>query len=169
MKNSLRFAGISIICWLGLVVVSASAATINSVETELDSVLNNNMIVGHNVEDYYNLAIPADVNDPSDTAGISSADLTESDVSFNALESHDTENIAPSSEATSSPSTFVNVTESSTTETVPLDAADTSNKFADNAPRAENSAFVQELELYAALLVCLGLLGFTARRRRDVI
>ena len=170
MKNSSRVAGISIICWFGLGILSANAATITSfeIESNSNSASNINEIVEHDIDDFHSLTVPAEVNDTSDASGISSAKLPKHDESIITTELIDSENTVLATVATSSPVAFTKVTQAPPTGSASLDAIGTRNEFTDNASNAENSARAQELELYAVLLVCLGLLGLTARRRRDV-
>lgn len=168
MKNSLRLTAISIICCFGLGVVSAKAATINSFESESNSALNNNEIIDHYVDDFHSFVVPSEPNDMSDAAGISNAELPKYNESITTTELIDSENTVLATVETSSPVAFTKVTQASPTESASFHALDTHNEFTDNASNAENSARAQELELYAILIVCLGLLGLTARRRRDI-
>lgn len=168
MKNSLRLAAISIICCFGFGAVSAKAATISSFESESNSALNNNEIIDHYVDDFHSLTAPSEANEMSDAAGTSNAELPKYDESITTTELIDSENTALATVATSSPVVYTKATQASPTESASFHALDTRNEFTDNASNAENSARAQELELYAILIVCLGLLGLTARRRRDI-
>ena len=168
MKNSLRLVGISVICYFGLSIISANAATINSFEMAPNSALNNNEIIDRDIDDFHSLTVPAEANDKNDTSGISSAELPKHDESIMTKERIDSENTVLATVATSSPVAFTKVTQAPLAESASLRAVGTRDEFADNASNAENSARAQELELYAILLVCLGLLGLTARRRRDI-
>jgi len=76
----------------------------------------------------------------------------------------------PTTEATSSPASFSNATQSSPTDTASLQApGPNNNKFADRAANAGKGSIVSEHQTVAMLLVGLGLLGFSARHRRDGI
>lgn len=284
MKNSLRVIGISIFFLSGFYSVSAKAASTINADTDFNSILNNNVAVYLDIDDYHNItipAIPAAINETHDTTGISSFGLpkfkesfstdadTNSDIELRGhekavhntdefkdiidpgsaddtrdaagissfglpkyddsiasgadsdsdaklddhektgidadyyqepavsratddtngmtgissfglpasdagianLELLEAENITPASSAgTVSQSVIVNETNPSSIENVSLEkAADLGSKFSKNASNDENGKFVPELEIYAMLLVFLGLMAFTARRRRDII
>ena len=139
-------------------VISANAATINSFEIESNSALNINEIVGHDIDDFHSLTVPAEANDTSDASGISSDELPKHDESIITTELIDSENTVLATVATSSAAAFTKLTQAPPTESASLHAIGTRNEFTDNASNAENSTHVQELELYAVLLVCLGLL-----------
>ena len=168
MKNSSRLVAVSIICCFGLGIASANAATINSFEIESISALNDNGIIDYDVNDVRSLTTPSEANDANDASGISSAELPKYDKSITTTKLIDSENTVLATVATSSPVAFTKVTQAPPTESTSFHALDTHNEFADNTSNAENSARAQELELYAILIVCLGLLGLTARRRRDI-
>lgn len=121
---------------------------------------------------YQDLALSAETDDAIDMAEISSfglPDLDERDTNVELLET--TENATPASSAVNtSQSVFVNKTNTPSTEIVSFEeAANRGNKFAENSSNDENGVFVPELDIYAMLLVFLGLMAFTARRRRDII
>jgi hypothetical protein len=122
---------------------------------------------------YQDLALSAETDDAIDMAEISSfglPDLDERDTNVELLET--TENATPASSAVNntSQSVFVNETNTPSTEIVSFEeAANRGNKFAENSSNDENGVFVPELDIYAMLLVFLGLMAFTARRRRDII
>lgn len=135
--------------------------------TGYDSELNDNGEANLYVDDSKYVIIPEEANVTGKTTGISSSfGLPRSDESINPLEPRDTENTTPASVTTSTQSAFANAAESPPAETASLDTANVSSG---NASNEGNSLFAPELEIYAILLVCLGLMGFTARRRRDVI
>ena len=164
MKNSLQFARIFIICWLGFGIISANAATISNVETGPNSALNHNEIAGHDIDSFHSLNNPAEANETSDAAAISSEKLQKFDESIITTKLLNSDNTVLATVTTSSPSAFTNVIRTAPSETASLHSQGTGSE-ADNA---ENSTRAQELELYAILLVCLGLMCLTARRRRDV-
>lgn len=118
---------------------------------------------------YQGLALSAETDDADDMAEISSFGLSNLDGRDINPELPETKNTMPaSSAATTSQSVFVDETNTSSTEIVSLEkAAKRSNEFTEDS--SDDSKFVPELEIYAMLLVFLGLMAFTARRRRDII
>jgi hypothetical protein len=76
---------------------------------------------------------------------------------------------APAAGTNSSPSSLSIATESSPTDTASLQAPGPNNKFAGRAADAGKDSLVSEHQTVAMLLVGLGLLGFSARHRRDVV
>ncbi len=153
MKNSLRMIGISIILWLGLGIGLANAVTStltissNGKVNHLSGIINSLGVNGNRI---YRSAVK----------GI--------DVHIAALVLPDSANTASVSRTVSSPSSSSNVTESSPTDTGSLIAPVPKNNFSDHALDAKNSPRVSAHRSYAMLLVGLGLLVFTARRRTDV-
>ncbi len=141
MKNSLRMIGISIIYLFGLGVGSVNAVTstltFNSNGIGFNAIFGNNAINSDVFNNFYNYTIPAGVNGAGGLSGLSSYDLTGSDVSFTTLELLDSENTASPSGETSSPSAFINVTELTSTDTTSLQVSGVINKFANNASDAE--------------------------------
>ena len=169
MKNSLWIIGIFIIFWLGLGLGSANAATstltFNSSGAGSKAIYGNYEIDESGVfNDPHDFAIPVAAIGGDSVSGIDGFERTEVDESFTTLALLVSENTVPASVVTSSPSKYTNVTKLSPINIVSLHASGTNNEFTDNA---ENSTQVPEYEIYAMLLVCLGLLGFTTRRRRD--
>lgn len=142
------------------------------VHTHYDLELYEGEKAGLDVNHYQDLTVSGATIDMGNAAGISSFGLPKLGENATNLEPLEVEGTAPTSTAaTSSQSAFVNKTESPSPGVVTLErAADAGNKFADdNASNEENGMFVPELEIYAMLLVFLGLMGFTARRRRDIV
>ena len=74
---------------------------------------------------------------------------------------------APAAGTNSSPSSLSIATQSSPTDTASLQAPGPISKIANHASDAKNSPLVSEHQTVAMLLVGLGLLGFSARHRRD--
>jgi PEP-CTERM motif len=150
MKNSLRMIGISIILWLGLSIGLANAATLimSSKDSATDTAPDNN--------------IPMAMVGTSGTSGSSLAAL---DVSFATVELPNSANTVLASATSSSSSLFSNATKSSPTDAASLQAPGSINKVAD----AGKGSLASEYQTYAMLLVGLGLLGFSARRRSNIV
>ena len=157
MKNSLRMIGISIILWLGLGIGLANAATLilTSNSSGTDATLEKNT--------------PESMIGMDGASGTSGSGLAATDVSFVAVEFPDSANTALAAEITANPSSFSNVSESSPTGIASLQAPGPISKISNHASDAKNSTLVSEHQTVAMLLVGLGLLGFSARHRRDVV
>jgi len=154
MKNSLRIIGISIILWLGLSIGLANAATLvmSSKGSATDTAPDNNfpkVMVG--------------------TSGTSDSNLAALDVSFATVELPNSANTVLASATSSNSSLFANATKSSPTDAASLQAPGSINKFADQAADAGKGSLASEYQTYAMLLVGLSLLGFSARRRSNIV
>ena len=76
---------------------------------------------------------------------------------------------APTTGTNSNSSSLSIATQSSTTDTASLQTRTPKNKFAGQTTETGNSPHVTAHQIVAMLLVGLGLLGFSARHRRDVV
>lgn len=127
----------------------------------------------HDGNNYQDLTLSAETDDAIDMAETSNfglPNLDDRDSNLELLET--TENTTPASSAVNtSQSVFVNETNTpSSTGIVSLEkATNRDNEFTENSSIDENGIFVPELDIYAMLLVFLGLMAFTARRRRDIV
>ena len=175
MRNSLRTVGLSLILWFGLNVGLINAAILNNTEIGYDSIISNNQIAnkGINELDEHTISKDKDVDEyqheKDKVSRINSSGLIVIDEYSTTMESLETNNEILDYEATSNQTAFVNINELTPTSTVPIPIANKVNEFSDNSSEAENESFLPEHGVFAMLLVGLGLLGLTARRRRDIL
>lgn len=167
MKYSLQIIAFSLFLFLGLGIGPANAITStlpfnnNGLTFHTSSGINgtSSVVVNH----IANFTSPTGTN----LTQINRSKPAELELNFSTIEIPDSANAASFSTTTSMPTSLSNETKSSPTNNQSLKTSGHKNNFANHDSQAVNSQHVSEHQSYAMLLVGLGLLVFTARRRTN--
>lgn len=162
MKYSLQKIAFSIFLFLGLGIGPANAIT-STLTFNANS--GNNGISSGVVNHLYNFTSPTGAN----ITQINRSKPTEFEINYSTVELPHSAKAASVSATTSITTSLSNETKSSSGNNNSLETSGSNNNFAKHDSHAVNSQHVSEHQSYAMLLVGLGLLVFTARRRTNAV